>query len=68
MAPADKLQQGPTNDGLAPGWSLDGGPHYHPGDQVGGHTDRGPHDEHDRSHGADPKPDADPESDSKHTE
>jgi hypothetical protein len=59
IAPADKLQTGPSNDGLAPGWSLDGGPHYHPGDKAGGQTDRGPHDEHNRSHGADEDADSD---------
>jgi hypothetical protein len=38
MAPADKLQTGPTNDGLAPGWSLDGGPHYHPAGEKHDHA------------------------------
>jgi len=37
MAPADKLQTGPTTDGLAPGWSLEGGPHYHSGDEKHDH-------------------------------
>src|SRR6187402_785802 len=39
MAPADKLQTGPTTDGLAPGWSLEGGPHYHPSDEKHEHDD-----------------------------
>jgi len=57
MAPADKLQQGPTTDGLAPGWSLDEGkPKYNPKDQVGGHTDHGV-DADDHDHDADGVPD-----------
>lgn len=52
MAPEDKLQQGPTQDGLAPGWSLDEGkPKYNRKDQVGGHTDHGvDDDDHDHDH------------------
>lgn len=57
MAPADKLEQGPTTDGLAPGWSLDEGkPKYNPKDQVGGHTDHGV-DADDHDHDADGVPD-----------
>lgn len=40
MAPADKLQTGPTTDGLAPGWSLEGGPHYHPSDEKHEHDEQ----------------------------
>ncbi|HEY6723959.1 MAG TPA: hypothetical protein VI197_08000 [Polyangiaceae bacterium] len=43
MSPADKLEQGPTGDRPAPGWSLDEGqPAYDPKDRVGGHTDHNP--------------------------
>lgn len=43
VSPADKLEQGPTGDRPAPGWSLDEGqPKYNPKDQVGGHTDHEP--------------------------
>ena len=55
IAPADKLEQGPTQNGLAPGWSLDpepGKPPYNRKDQVGGHTDHGTdqNDKHDHDH------------------
>ncbi len=39
--PADTLEQGPTNKGLAPGWDVEGGvPKYDPEKRVGGQTDR----------------------------
>ena len=41
VAPADKLEQGATSDGLAPGWNAeDGEPSYDPKARVGGATDR----------------------------
>jgi hypothetical protein len=40
-APADTLEQGPTQERPAPGWSTDHGePSYDPTDRVGGATDR----------------------------
>lgn len=51
--PEDTLETGPTNDGLAPGWSVENGkPKYDPSDRVGGDTDhesKADEDEHDDS-------------------
>lgn len=39
-SPADALDTGPTNEGLAPGWKLeDGKPVYSESDRVGGQTE-----------------------------
>jgi hypothetical protein len=39
VAPEDKLEQGATSDGPAPGWDAEHG--YDPDARVGGTTDRG---------------------------